>query len=198
MKIENKKVVKLSYKLRNDGFESQIVEQTSDNNPLEFIYGIGMMLPKFEENLNDKKIGDKFKFKLEPADGYGVSDPKNIINLPKTTFEVDGKIDDNVVKIGNVIGMQDGSGRRFNGMVKEISADMVLMDFNHPMAGKDLYFEGEIIDVRDATQDELDHGHIHHGGGNCGHGDCGGHGHGHGHGYGHDDGHCCGGGGCHH
>ncbi len=184
MKIENKKVVKLSYELRNEGFESPIVEKTEENRPLEFIFGIGMMLPKFEENLSDKKIGDKFKFKLAPVDGYGNSEPKNIINIPKTTFEIDGKIDDNILKIGNVIGMQDGSGHHFNGTVKEISNDMVLMDFNHPMAGKHLYFQGEIIDIRDATQEELDHGHV-HGSGHC-----------HSHDHGHDDNHCCGH--CHH
>ncbi len=164
MKIENNKVVSLSYELSTEGFDSQLVEKTQEGQPLEFIFGIGMMLPKFEENLKGLKKGDKFKFKIEAVDGYGLSNPENIIELPNATFERDGKVEDGLLVKDNVIAMQDNQGNRFNGRVEEVKEDSVIMDFNHPMADKDLYFTGEILDVRDATPEELDHGHVHSGG----------------------------------
>lgn len=161
MKIDKNKVVKLSYELRTDGFDSALVEKTQDNQPLEFIYGIGMMIPKFEENLKGLEKGDEFQFKIEAAEAYGLSNPENIIELPKATFERDGSIEEGLLVKDNVITMQDNQGNRFNGRVEKVGDDTVTMDFNHPMADKDLYFKGKILDVRDATQEELDHGHVH-------------------------------------
>jgi len=164
MKIDNNKVVSLSYELRTDGFDSELTEKTNENQPLEFIYGMGMMIPKFEENLKGLKKGDTFQFKIDAADGYGISNPENIIELPKSTFEVDGKVEEGMLSVGNVLTMQDQQGRHLNAKVVEVKDDVVVMDFNHPMADKDLYFKGEILDIRDATQEELDHGHVHSGG----------------------------------
>jgi len=164
MKIENNKVVSLSYELRTEGFDYELVEKTQEGQPLEFIFGVGMMLPKFEENLKGLKKGDKFQFKIEAVDGYGLSNPENILELPNATFERDGKVEDGLLVKDNVIAMQDNQGNRFNGRVEEVKDDSVVMDFNHPMADKDLYFNGEILDVRDATPEELDHGHVHSGG----------------------------------
>ncbi|HHH55173.1 MAG TPA: peptidylprolyl isomerase, partial [Bacteroidetes bacterium] len=142
----------------------ELVEKTQEGQPLEFIFGVGMMLPQFEENLKGKEKGDKFEFKIEAANGYGLSNPENVIELPNATFERDGKIEDGLLVKDNVIAMQDNQGNRFNGRVEEVKDDSVVMDFNHPMADKDLYFKGEILDVRDATPEELDHGHVHSGG----------------------------------
>ncbi len=164
MKIEKNKVVSLGYELRTGGFESKLTEKTQENQPLEFIFGMGMMIPKFEENLEGLKKGDNFQFKIDAVHGYGLSNPENIIELPKSTFEVDGKVEDGMLSIGNVLTMQDQQGRHLNAKVVEVKDDVVVMDFNHPMADKDLYFKGEILDVRDATQEELDHGHVHSGG----------------------------------
>lgn len=161
MKIENNKVVSLSYELRTEGFDSELTEKTQDGHPLEFIYGHGMMIPKFEENLKGLSKGDTFKFKIEAADGYGISNPENIVELPNSTFEVEGKIDEKLLTVGNMIAMQDQSGRQLQGLIIEVKDKSVVMNFNHPMADKDLYFKGEILDLRDATAEELDHGHVH-------------------------------------
>jgi len=161
MKIENNKVVALSYELRTEGFDSELTEKTHDGHPLEFIYGMGMMIPKFEENLTGLKKGDKFQFQIKSVEAYGLSNPENVVELPNSTFEVDGKIDDKLLTIGNMIAMQDQSGRQMQGLIKELKEESVIMDFNHPMADKDLYFKGEILEVRDASKEELDHGHVH-------------------------------------
>jgi len=159
--IEKNKVVTLNYRLFEDNKEGKKVEETYGGKPLEFIYGIGMMLPKFEEYLSGKKEGDKFSFTLAPADAYGEFDEKAVFDLDKKMFEIDGKVEDDLLKVGNVIPMQDNNGNRLDGIVREINDDKVKMDFNHMMAGKTLYFEGDIVSVRDASPEELDHGHVH-------------------------------------
>ncbi len=161
MKIEKNKVVTVTYDLRTESHESQIVESATKERPLKFIFGTEMMLPSFEANLSGKEQGDKFQFVLKSADAYGESSDKNIIEIPKSAFAIDGKIEDGLLVVGNVISLQDPNGNVFDGRVMEIKGETVVMDFNHPMAGKDLYFTGEIIDVRDATAEELDHGHVH-------------------------------------
>jgi len=161
MKIEKNKVVTLTYDLRTEGFESDIVESATLEHPLQFIYDNGMMLPAFEEQLTGKAQGDNFQFMLKPEDAYGLVVEENIIDIPKASFERDGKIEDGLLNIGNVISMQDNQGNRFDGVVKEIVGENVKMDFNHPMAGKNLFFIGKIVEVRDATPEELDHGHVH-------------------------------------
>ncbi|MBK7096579.1 MAG: FKBP-type peptidyl-prolyl cis-trans isomerase [Saprospiraceae bacterium] len=161
MKIENNTVVSLNYELRTNGFESQIVEKTDDDHPLEFIYGVGMMIPKFEEYLEGKSANDKFQFMINAEDGYGLSSDDNLVELPKSIFQVDGKESEELLVLGKILPMQDNTGHMFNGTVAEIKNDSVIMDFNHPMADQDLYFTGVINSVRKATQEELEHGHVH-------------------------------------
>lgn len=161
MNIDTNKVVSLNYELRTEGFEADLVEKTQEGQPLEFIYGLGMMIPKFEENLNGKQKGDKFKFKIEAAEAYGLSNPENIIELPKTTFEVEGKLQEELLVVGTFIPMQDQNGNQLRGKVEEVKAETVMINFNPPMADKDLYFIGEVLSVRDASAEELDHGHVH-------------------------------------
>ena len=161
MKIEPKKVVSLTYVLRTDGFDGVIVETATTENPLRFIFGVGQMLPMFEANIEGLEEGDTFKFKLAADDAYGQPNPENILDIPIQAFEVDGKRQDDLLQVGNVIPMQDNEGNQFYGEIKEIGENSVKMDFNHPMAGKDLYFVGKVIEVRDATPEELDHGHVH-------------------------------------
>ena len=161
MKIEKLKVVSVTYDLRTDGFEGQIVESATEENPLKFIFGIGMMLPAFEAQLEGLEQGDTFQFKLSADDAYGQPNPENILDIPIQAFDVDGKRQNDLLQVGNVIPMQDNEGNQFYGEIKEIGEDTVKMDFNHPMAGKDLYFIGKVIEVRDATPEELDHGHVH-------------------------------------
>jgi FKBP-type peptidyl-prolyl cis-trans isomerase SlyD len=161
MVVSNNKVVSLAYELRLNSKEGEIVETVERNSPLAFIYGNGSLLPKFEDYLAGLKVGDTFNFDLPSEDAYGEFEASSVIQVPIKAFEIDGKVDDNLVKIGNKIPMQDGEGHRLTGVVKSIDTESVTMDFNHPLAGNHLFFKGEITDIRHATEEELAHGHIH-------------------------------------
>lgn len=155
MTISDDKVVSLVYRLEVDG---EIKDQCTKEKPLEFIFGMGYLLPKFEENIKGKTEGDSYEFTLSPEDGYGVYEKEAVIDLPKSIFEVDGKIQEDLLTIGNVVPMMNQAGQVIPGKVLEVNEDSVKMDFNHEMAGKTLHFTGEIISIREATEKELTDG----------------------------------------
>lgn len=173
MKIEERKVVALTYELIVDG---KIADKTTEERPLEFIQGMGYLLPLFEQNIAGKEPGDEFAFTLAPKDGYGEWDSARVIDLPKAAFEVDGQIREDLMVVGNTIPLVNQMGGVVPGTILEIGADTVKIDINHPMAGKTLNFSGKIVSVREATEKELTeglHGEFvqqHHCGG-C-HGEC--------------------------
>ena len=163
MKIAEDKAVSVNYHLtasKNNGPE-ELVEQTSVEKPFVFLFGFGQLLPDFETNLEGKQKGDKFDFKVAADKGYGLIEKDYIVKVQKESFIVDGKFDDTRVKLGEDITMHDHEGNPLIGKVIEIAEAHVTMDFNHPLAGHDLHFVGEVLEVRDATAEELDHGHIH-------------------------------------
>jgi FKBP-type peptidyl-prolyl cis-trans isomerase SlyD len=171
MVIGEKKVVSLVYELQVEG---EVIESLNDAKPLTFIYGTGALLPKFEEYIKDKKVGDAFEFELQCEDAYGLATEEAVVEIPKSVFEVDGQFDSEMVQEGNAIPMMDGSGNRLNGVVVSVGAENVTMDFNHPLAGDNLNFKGKVVEVREATEEELTHGHLHgDNGGGCGCGDGG-------------------------
>ncbi len=171
MEIAKDRVVSLTYVLRKDSKDGDLLEEVKDDRPLTFLYGGGSLLPKFEENISGLAVGDNFSFDLKAEDAYGLVNEDAIVNVPKAAFEVNGKVDDNLLKLGNTIPMQDNAGNRLNGIVVDITGESVKMDFNHPLAGDNLFFSGTVESIREATDEELNHGHV-HGGGGCG-GDCG-------------------------
>ena len=163
MQIANNKVVTVTYKLHSNlpTEEQAHVETADDANPLQFIYGAGMMIPGFEKGLESKAIGDDFSFSIQPEDGYGANDETAVINLPIEVFKVEDVIDFSVVKVGNMLPMSDNQGNVLNGKVVSYDDEMVKMDFNHPLAGHHLHFSGKIIEIRDASKEEMEHGHVH-------------------------------------
>ncbi len=161
MEITKDKVVSVAYELRKDSEQGNVVEKVNQEQPLTFLYGNGNLLPKFEENLSGLKIGDSFSFLLPSDDAYGPVLENAIVHVPKNIFEIDGKIDENILQTGNMVPMMDKDGRRLNGKILEIEDEVVKMDFNHPMAGSDLHFTGEVTEIREATEEELSHGHAH-------------------------------------
>jgi len=166
MEAKQDRVVSIIYELRKNDINGEIIENLSIDHPLTFIFGKRQLLPKFEDNLRGRKVGESFSFLLECEDAYGPVQSNAIIDLPINTFEIDGKPDLNILQIGNIVPMMDNNGRRLNGVIKKIGIETVTMDFNHPMAGQDLYFKGEITGIREATEEELAHEHI-HSGNNC-------------------------------
>ena len=155
MKIEKNKFVSVFYKLKLNGMDGELIEETSTDNPLQFVFGMGRMIAKFEQNLEGLSAGDTFNFNLEAKDAYGEIDKNAIVDLPRKIFEVNGVIDENILVIGNQIRMQDDSGGILVGKVLEIFDDKIKMDFNHQLAGKNLFFSGTIVEVRNATEEEI-------------------------------------------
>jgi len=163
--ITKNKVVSLHYILKEGTKEANIIEETTGQDPMVFLYGTGQMIPKFETEISEKTKGDKAEFGIKAADAYGEIDEKAVLTLPVDVFKSEGALDLEMLKVGNVLPMQDAEGNRMDGIVMDVNETEVKMDFNHPMAGKDLYFEIEIIGVRDASKEELEHGHVHGEGG---------------------------------
>jgi FKBP-type peptidyl-prolyl cis-trans isomerase SlyD len=138
---------------------------------LEFLYGAGVMLPKFESHLAGLCQGEPFTIKLGKNDAYGEVNNEAIVELPKHVFLVEDKFDDELIKIGNTVPMMSSNGQRLNGLVLEVSDEIVKMDFNHPLAGEDLFFAGKVLGVREASDEEV--AQILSGGGcGCGSGGC--------------------------
>lgn len=161
MTISENKVITLVYQLKVDDKNGDIVETVEKEKPFVFLYGAGLMLPKFEENLKELKAGDDFEFTLQCEDAYGLATEEAVMDLPKNIFEVDGKLEEGLLAEGNVIPMQNNEGHKFNGVVVEVGDENVKMDFNHPLAGDNLFFKGSILEIREATKEEIDHGHVH-------------------------------------
>ena len=187
MKAEKNKVVSLTYELIVDGV---LADKADENRPLEYLHGNGMLLPKFESEVEGLEPGEEFAFTLTPEEGYGVFDESRLIDLPKEAFMIDGKVREDLLVVGKMIPMMSDAGHVVNGIVYEVTEEKVTMDFNHPMAGKTLNFTGKVVDVREASEKELKKGHPckHHGDGDCchkGEGEC------HGEGHHHGDGECC-------
>jgi FKBP-type peptidyl-prolyl cis-trans isomerase SlyD len=155
MKIDNNKMVSLIYQLHENNASGKILEELKESKPLSFIFGTGRLLPSFEANILSLKSGDSFKFSLEAEKAYGSRREDMVIDVPLSVFENDGKVDENICQVGKEVPMVDGAGNPFYGIINEISAESVKMDFNHPMAGIDLYFSGMILEVREPHEDEL-------------------------------------------
>jgi len=156
MKITNNKFVSLSYDLYvGEEGDRELMESATRERPLNFIYGLGAMLEAFERNINLLSAGDKFEFTLSPAEAYGEHVTDHIVELPKKIFEINGKFDSDMVKEGATLPMMDSNGSHINGSVLEIKDDVVVMDFNHPLAGETLHFSGEVLDVHNPTEAEI-------------------------------------------
>lgn len=174
MNIQKNAYVALTYELHTDGHDGPLVEKCDASRPLGFVFGAGRMLPAFEAALEGMEAGQTFEFSLSPDDAYGRREPDAIVDIPKSVFVgPDGQLREDLMQLGARVPMSDSEGRRMIGIVIEVSDQAVKMDFNHPMADETLFFRGEVIEVRDATVDEL-LGSQSHGCGGCDGGSCGG------------------------
>lgn len=189
MTIAPNKFVALDYELYvGDENERILMEQTTPDRPLEYIQGMGMMLPAFEKQLFGLKAGDKFDFVLKCEDAYGEPSDEAVQELSREIFvDSEGKLDALVVE-GATLPLHTPDGQIIRGSVLEIKDEVVVFDFNHPLAGEDLHFIGAIKDVHDATPEEIEQFFGGHDGCGCG---CD-----HDH-EGHEEGGGCGGCGCH-
>ncbi len=157
MQIAQDKVVLIHYTLKNDAGET--LDSSSGGDPLAYIQGQGNLVAGLEKALEGKQSGDRLNVKVEPAEGYGVRDDSLIQQVPKRQF---GGAN---VQPGMQFHAQTSQGHARVVTVVRIQGDMVTVDGNHPLAGENLNFDVEVTEVRDATQEELEHGHVHGPGG---------------------------------
>ena len=156
MKISEDKFVSLIYDLSvGEGDEIELMESATREHPLQFIFGMGTMLQEFENNINNLEAGSKFKFTLTPEQAYGEYNENFVAELPKKIFEVNGKFDDEYIKEGVTLPIKNASGDQMHGSVLEVKKNIVVMDFNHPLAGETLHYSGEILDVHEPTDEEI-------------------------------------------
>lgn len=146
MKINPNSIASLSYRLTNFATGEEL-EKTPDDKVMKFKFGVGELLPNFEKNIVGLIAGDKFDFKVLAADAFGPVDPYAIFDIPKDTFENDGAIDANMIQVGNQIPLTDKDDNKHLGLITLVMEDAVTMDFNHPLAGVDLRFNGEVLEV---------------------------------------------------
>ncbi|MGX9418064.1 peptidylprolyl isomerase [Vibrio sp. RC27] len=193
MKIEQNVVVSLAYQLKLD--DGVVLDQSTADAPLEYLHGFNNLIPGLEKELVGKVVGDKFTAVIEPEGAYGDYNEALVQRVPANVFHgVD------TIEVGMRF-MADTDQGQVPVEITEVDGDEVVVDGNHMLAGKTLTFDIEVVAMREGTEEEIAHGHIHsqdHGEGCCGGGDkgddhecCGG--------KGHDEGkehECCGGGGC--
>jgi FKBP-type peptidyl-prolyl cis-trans isomerase SlyD len=157
-KIQPGKYVELGYDLyavEPNGTE-KLVHQTDASDPEKIIFGVtrGMIEP-LEKAIEGLEKDGKFNVTATADEAFGPYDPEQIVTLDKELFLIDDKFDDEHIKVGEYVPMMTADGFRINGLVKEVTDSSVKMDFNHPLAGKAVRFDGKILTVRDATPDEL-------------------------------------------
>lgn len=162
MKVQKQHVVVLSYDLKTDA--GDLVDQATSESPFAFIHGIGQTLPAFDEALEGKEAGDEFSFSITAENGYGAYEQERVQQIPKEIF---AEAPEGTLEIGRTLPMQyndpsnPGGPSTIYGTVTEVTDAEVTMDFNHPLAGQNLNFSGGIIEVREATKTEMEHGHVH-------------------------------------
>lgn len=145
MKITKGTKVKLVYKLKISN--GNIIEDLPNDKPIELTFGAKQLLHEFEEKLSGMQKGDNFDITVKATNAYGNTDAYAIFDIPLDTFEVDGKVDEKMIQMGNVIPMTDKDNNKHMGKIVKILKDAITLDFNHPLAGKDLNFVGKIISV---------------------------------------------------
>ncbi len=199
------KYVTVAYELYTDNDKGihELVEKAPIEHPFQFISGLGIALDSFESKILALAEGEAFDFVLKVDEAYGPYEQERVIELPKETFAINGRFDKDMVYPGAVLPLVNADGMRFQGLVLELKDNTVIIDLNHPLAGKDLHFKGQVVTMRDATNEEIQ-ALINHEGCNCGgdceggcEGGCGGHHHEHGEGeccgkHEHGKGECCG------
>ncbi|MBR3471241.1 MAG: FKBP-type peptidyl-prolyl cis-trans isomerase [Prevotella sp.] len=191
MEEQNKNLyIAVAYKLFAAGEKTlQFIEEATDERPFVFISGFGVTLPEFEKQVAGLSKGQEFNFTLAKEQAYGDIEAERIVDLSRDIFCIDGKFDSEHVQVGAILPMQNEDGQYFHGRVVAIDDQQVRIDLNHPLAGRELNFNGYIVESREATNEEIQQFINRLSGGGCGEG-CGGCG-----GCGSDDG-GCGGGGC--
>ena len=156
MQIEPQKVVSIDYTLKDD--DGNVLDSSQGSEPLSFVYGSDTIIPGLEKALEGKATGDEVSVTVEPEEGYGNYDESLIIQVTKDKFQ-----DPDNVQEGMQVQAQSQDGHTQILTVKSVDGEQVTLDANHPLAGQRLSFDVAVSEVREASQEEIDHGHVHDG-----------------------------------
>jgi len=160
MSIAEKKVASIHYTLKNA--DGATLDSSAGQEPLTYLHGFQNLVPGLESELTGKNVGDKLSVIVTPENGYGEKDTNLIQTLEREMF---GGIE--TIEIGMEFHAETQNGMQVVEVI-DVEGDTITIDGNHPLAGVDLHFDVEVTDIRDATEEELSHGHV-HGAGGCGH-----------------------------
>jgi FKBP-type peptidyl-prolyl cis-trans isomerase SlyD len=148
------KVVSIHYTLRDD--DGDVIDSSSGGEPLDYLHGGGNIVPGLEAAMDGKQVGDQFKVSVKPQDGYGELHDDGVKTVPRSAFPKGAELE-----AGMQFFVRGPDGEPFPVWVKEVHPDRVVIDANHPLAGENLHFEVEVVGIRAATEDEVEHGHPH-------------------------------------
>lgn len=146
-------VVSMDYTLNVDG---QVVDFSEKEDPLEYIQGYGQIIPGLEQAMEGMEVGESKEVSVPAEQAYGEIDPGAIVEVSRADFPPNVP-----VEVGTPLQVRNMDGQILDARISDIEGDKVKLDFNHPLAGKDLQFNVTVVDLRNATQEELEHGHVH-------------------------------------
>jgi len=152
-KVDDGQVVSMHYTLHVNG---QVLDSSEGGEPLQFIQGMGHIIPGLEHELYEMKIGDSKKVVVAAKDGYGEIDTEAFMDVPRDSFPPEVP-----VEIGTELELRDQSDHPVYARIETITEENVRLNMNHPLAGKELHFDVKIEDLRPATEEEVSHGHVH-------------------------------------
>jgi FKBP-type peptidyl-prolyl cis-trans isomerase SlyD len=156
LKVEDGQVVLMNYTLRVDG---EVLDTSVGHEPLEFLQGAGNIIPGLEQELYGMGLGESKKVIVQPEEGYGVIDAEAFVEVPKNQFPPEIPLE-----VGVELQVTNEDGQPMSARIDAVDDETVTLDFNHPLAGKELHFEVTVVGMRDATDEENEHGHAHGGG----------------------------------
>lgn len=151
--IDDEVVVSLKYTLTVDG---EVVDSADENEPIQFIQGFGQIIPGLERELYSMTVGQSKKVVVSPEDGYGDLDSEAVMEIPRAEMP-----EDIPLEVGIELDIINEDDEEMTAVIKEVKDDVVVLDFNHPLAGKKLEFDITVVDLRQPTEEELEHGHVH-------------------------------------
>jgi FKBP-type peptidyl-prolyl cis-trans isomerase SlyD len=147
-------VVGLDYTLRLD--DGEVVDHSAGRGPLQFLQGHGQIIPGLEKELYGMDLDEEKEIVVQPEDGYGRRNPDALQEFPRSAFPQDAELEE-----GMAVQLLDQQGHQHVAFVEEVGDDSVVLDLNHPLAGETLHFSIKVVTLRDATEEELEHGHAH-------------------------------------
>jgi FKBP-type peptidyl-prolyl cis-trans isomerase SlyD len=156
VQIAAQKVISIEYTLKDDS--GSVIDSSNGRKPLTYIHGTGAIVPGLEQALEGKSVGETIDVSLTPEQGYGERDPKLVQNIPIR------KLPDRKAEVGMTFQVKTPEGPRLL-VINAVKGDYATVDANHPLAGMNLNFQVKVVEVRDASEEELQHGHVHGPGG---------------------------------